>query len=82
MNYGLFFTSPTFTTDKAKKREFYTPRINRERSLYATEFEVKRRNELTQKAIAKECADCIRQKAIFKFNVTTPNMMGGYKSGW
>ena len=46
-------------TEKAKKekREFYIPRLNRERSLYGTEFEVKLRNELNQKAIAKECAE-------------------------
>lgn len=74
----FIFTSPTFTTEKAKKekREFYIPRLNRERSLYGTEFEVKLRNELTQKAIAKECADWIREKAVFKSNVTNENMMG------
>ena len=50
----FIFTSPTFITEKSKKekREFYIPRLNRERSLYGTEFEVKLRNELTQKAIA------------------------------
>lgn len=74
----FIFTSPTFTTEKAPKakREFYIPRLNRERSLYGTEFEVKLRNELTQKAIAKECADWIRSKVDFKSNVTTENMMG------
>jgi len=74
----FIFTSPTFTTEKTKKekREFYIPRLNRERSLYGTEFEVKLRNELTQKAIAKECADWIRQKVTFKSNVTSDNMMG------
>ena len=74
----FIFTSPTFITEKPKKekREFYIPRLNRERSLYGTEFEVKLRNELTQKAIAKECADWIRQKVTFKSNVTTENMMG------
>ena len=74
----FIFTSPTFITDKPKKekREFYIPRLNRERSLYGTEFEVKLRNELTQKAIAKECADWIRQKVTFKSNVTAENMMG------
>lgn len=74
----FIFTSPTFTTEKAKKekREFYIPRLNRERSLYSTEFEVKLRNELSQKAIAKECADWIRQKVTFKSNVTNENMMG------
>lgn len=74
----FIFTSPTFTTEKTKKerREFYIPRLNRERSLYGTEFEVKLRNELTQKAIAKECAEWIRQKVTFKSNVTNENMMG------
>ena len=74
----FIFTSPTFTTEKApkEKKEFYIPRLNRERSLYGTEFEIKLRNELTQKAIAKECADWIRQKVTFKSNVTNENMMG------
>ena len=72
----FIFTSPTFTTEKAKKekREFYIPRLSRERSLYGTEFEVKLRNELTQKAIAKECAEWIRKKVTFKSNVTNENM--------
>ena len=58
------------------QREFYISRISRESSLYGTEFEVKLRNELTQKAIAKECADWIRRKAVFKSNVTQEQMMG------
>lgn len=74
----FIFTSPTFITEKAKKekREFYIPRLNRERSLYGTEFEVKLRNELTQKAIAKECADWIRKKVKFRSYITSDNMMG------
>ncbi len=74
----FIFTSPTFITEKAtkEKREFYIPRLSREKSLYGTEFEVKLRNELTQKAIAKECAEWIRQKVKFKSNVTNENMMG------
>ena len=74
----FIFTSPTFITEKAskQKREFYIPRLNRERSLYGSEFEIKLRNELSQKAIAKECADWIRQKACFKSNRTDENMMG------
>jgi len=74
----FIFTSPTFTTEKTKKekREFYIPRLNRERSLYGTEFEVKLRNELTQKAIAKECADWIRQKVTFKSNISNKSIQG------
>lgn len=74
----FIFTSPTFTAEKAKKekREFYIPRRGRERSLYGTEFEVRLRNELTQKAIAKECAAWIEKKVIFRSNITNQNMTG------
>lgn len=68
----FIFTSPTFIAEKTKKerREFYIPRLKREKSLYGTEFEVRLRNELKQKAVAKECADWIRKKATFKTNTT------------
>ncbi len=77
--FHFIFTSPTFVTSKTEKqkREFYIPRLSRENSLYGTEFELKLRNEMTQKAIAKECADWIRQKATFKSN-TTGEHMGGF----
>jgi len=74
----FIFTSPTFLHEKApkEKREFYIPRLDRERSLYGTEFEVKLRNEMTQKAIARECADWIRKKVKFRSNVTGGNING------
>ena len=74
----FIFTSPTFITEKAEKqkREFYIPRLSREQSLYGTEFEIKLRNEMTQKAIAQECADWIRRKVRFKSNTTGENMGG------
>lgn len=74
----FIFTSPTFVHEKTpkKSREFYIPRLDRERSLYGSEFETKLRNELTQKAIAKECSDWIGRKATFRSNVTQEQMMG------
>lgn len=74
----FIFTSPSFVTEKADKqrREFYIPRLNRERDLFGSEFEIKLRNELSLKAVAKECADWIRRKACFKSNRTNENMMG------
>ena len=76
--FRFIFTSPTFIKEKAEKqkREFYIPRLSREQSLYGTEFEIKLRNEMTQKAIAKECADWIRRKAKFRSNTTGENMGG------
>ena len=72
----FIFTSPTFVAEKSpkEKREFYIPRLMREKSLYGTEFEVRLRNELKQKAVAKECADWIRKKGCFKTNTTREGM--------
>ncbi len=74
----FIFTSPAFIQEKAKKekREFYIPRLSREKSLYGTEYEIKLRNELTQRAIAKECAEWIRNKAKFKSNTTNELIQG------
>lgn len=74
----FIFTAPTFIKEKTEKqkREFYIPRLNRENSLYGTEFELKLRNEMNQKAIAKECAEWIKRKATFKSNITGENMTG------
>jgi len=74
----FIFTSPTFTTERApkEKREFYIPREMRESTLCGSDFEIKLRNELTQKAIAKECADWIRQKVKFKSNISGDMMQG------
>ena len=76
--FRFIFTSPTFVKEKAEKqkREFYIPRLHRENSLYGTEFEIKLRNELKQRAIAKECANWIKAKAKFKSNTTGENMSG------
>ncbi|GIK26217.1 MAG: helicase [Betaproteobacteria bacterium] len=70
----FIFTSPTFVpeevSDRLKKeqREFHIPKSERERSLTGSEFEIQLRNKLTQKAIARECADWIRRKAVFRSN--------------
>ena len=76
--FRFIFTSPTFIKEKAEKqkREFFIPRQSREQGLYGTEFEIKLRNEMTQKAIAQECADWIRSKVRFKSNKTGENMGG------
>ncbi len=85
----FIFTSPTFLHNRSSKerREFFISQINRERSLFGTEFEVKLRNELTQKSIASECATWIKEKVKFKSNLTSgiintfldiENEKGGY----
>lgn len=66
--FRFIYTEPTFAKERSKKeqREFYIPRLSRERGLYGTEFEIKLRNELTQKAVASECANWIKSKARFR----------------
>ena len=76
----FIFTSPTFVanevTDKVKKerREFHIPKASQEKSFYGTSFEIQLRNKLTQRAIAKECADWIRNKTSFRSNKTKAPM--------
>ncbi len=70
----FIFTTPTFVasevTDKARRevREFHIPQPSREKGFFGTDFELRLRNKLTQRAIAKECADWIRRKAQFRSN--------------
>ena len=79
-SFEFIFTSPTFVpsevTDKLRKerREFHIPKLERERSIYGTDFEIRLKNELTQKAIAQECANWIRKKAKFKSNKSDAQM--------
>ena len=72
----FIFPNPTFINEgvkdklKKEKREYYIPKHLRENSLYGTEFEIRLKNQLTQKIIAKECAEWVRNKVKFKSNTT------------
>lgn len=77
----FIFTSPSFTAAKAtdkpvpQRRQFFIPN-NRGRAatLYGSEFEIRLRNKLTQRAIARECAEWVRQKVTFRSNRTDAPM--------
>ena len=76
----FIFTSPTFVPDEVtdkirrERREFFIPNLERERGFYGTEFEIQLRNKLTQRAIAKECAEWMRKKARFRSNTSKSPM--------
>lgn len=76
----FIFTAPTFVpmdvTDHLRKerRVFFIPKMTRERGLYGTDFEIQLRNKLTQRAVARECAEWIRKKARFRSNTTKAPM--------
>ena len=72
----FIFTSPSFVTEKVtdklrrERREFFIPGGRAESTIAGSEFEVRLRNRLTQRAIAKECADWVRRKVTFRSNST------------
>ncbi|MBN4059607.1 DEAD/DEAH box helicase family protein [Acidimicrobium ferrooxidans] len=73
----FIFTSPTFVTETSTdsssrtSRQFFIPRVpDNESTLYGSEFEIRLRNKMTQKAIARECADWVRHKVRFRSNTT------------
>ena len=76
----FIFTAPTFVpmdaTDRLRKerRAFFIPKTARERGLYGTDFEIQLRNKLTQRAVARECAEWIRKKVHFRSNTTKAPM--------
>lgn len=76
----FIFTAPSFMPNEAlgkskkERRQFFIPGQNHESSLYGTEFEIHLRNKLTQRAIARQCAEWIRARASFKSNKTTSPM--------
>ncbi len=76
----FIFTNPTFVptevTDRLRKdhREFFISQATREKGLYGTEFEIQLRNKLTQRAVARECANWIKKKASFRSNTTKAPM--------
>lgn len=76
----FIFTSPAFIADEVagkihkERREFFIPKKEREKSLYGSEFEIQLRNKLTQRAIARECAEWMRSKAVFRSNKTKAPM--------
>ncbi|TKT92643.1 helicase-related protein [Dyadobacter frigoris] len=66
----FIFTSPTFIEEKIQKesREFYIPHVLHEADLCGGKFEVRLKNEMNQRAIARECAEWVKEKVIFKSN--------------
>ena len=68
---SFLFTTPTFLSEqvsdniKKEKREFFIPKLS-ETGICGTEFEIKLKNQMTQKAIARECAEWIKNKVKIK----------------
>ena len=66
----FIFSSPTFIEENLKKdaRQFYIPHIYNEADLCGGDFELRLKNQLNQRAIAKECAEWVKKKVTFKSN--------------
>lgn len=73
----FIFTTPSYIKQKSDyQREFYIAHRGMENHLSGNDFELKLRNKLTQSAIAKECAEWLRQKVRIKsYRETNPAQM-------
>ena len=78
--FEFIFTSPSFMPDGAidkirkERREFFIPREAGTGALSGSPFEIHLRNKMTQRAVARECADWIRRKARFRSNASAAPM--------
>lgn len=78
--FEFLFTDPTFVPNgsidriRKEKRQFFIPNGQSESVLSGSEFEIQLRNQMTQRAVARECAEWIRKRARFKSNVTSGPM--------
>ncbi|MHC1777533.1 MAG: helicase-related protein [Lentimicrobium sp.] len=64
------FSSPTFMEENFTKhsRLFYIPHIYKESELCGGEFELRLKNQLNQRAIARECSKWVKERVTFKSN--------------
>ncbi|WP_297338395.1 helicase-related protein [Algoriphagus sp.] len=64
------FTSPTFIEENLKKEvpKFFIPHLYKEADLCGGNFELRLKNQLNQRAIAKECSKWVKEKVTFKSN--------------
>ena len=74
--FRFIFTGPSFVTDggsgKSTHREFIIPPVMNRRDIAGTPFEIRLRNKMTTRALARECAQWIREKGAFRSNPGTP----------
>jgi SNF2 family DNA or RNA helicase len=64
------FSTPRFVEEKLGKESphFYIPDIYREAALCGGDFELRLKNQLNQRAIARECSQWVAKKVQFKSN--------------
>ena len=69
----FIFTNPTFVKDAEEKKQVKQFELDlksdREKSVNGTIFEVRLKNELNSKMIARECSEWIKKKVEFKSNI-------------
>lgn len=75
-NCEFIFTGPSFVTDKGSgrspHREFIIPPVMSRRDVTGTPFEIRLRNKMTTRALARDCAAWVRSKGRFKANPGAP----------
>ena len=81
----FLFSEPTFIkrmADSKEPREFEVARRAREVGVGGSGLELTLRNNLNQRALARECAEWIREKGVFKSAKTSGAIQPGAAPTW
>lgn len=75
----FIFTSPTFIEENFKKEvpKFFIPHLFKEADLCGGEFELRLKNQLNQRSLARECSHWVKDKVVFKSNKQLGNPLPG-----
>ena len=76
--FRFIFTSPSFVHNDKKRSPLISAHQSNENDIYGSTFETQFRNALTQKAIARECAEWIKSEKVSFRSIVTNEPFSGF----
>ena len=76
--FRFIFTTPSFVNNDKHNSIIVSSQRRNEESIYGSSFETQFRNALTQKAIARECAEWLKSDKVSFRSIVSPEAFGGF----